>query len=201
MSAAVAAKKKWKAKFPGQTDDGEEDPYITAQRFINVYRQMHVLRSDLVTRYNDMLLSINDDVRLTLNDIPGGHDVMDYLEYLEVEKYGEAKTVEKEVEISEEEKARAKAIADAMAAASEKMGENQARILAQAQEDSRRQMEELTRSLADARANDASSEEVQRISSRLQTLRSEYDSYNSKINEYEASHDEQSDVMAKMRAQ
>lgn len=89
MSPPKKDMKKWKPKFPGAASDGEEDPYVTAQRFINVYRQLHVLREDLVTRYNDMLLEIDSDARSTLTDIPGGRDVRDYLEYLEHQKYGD----------------------------------------------------------------------------------------------------------------
>ena len=44
MSPPKDSKKKWKPKFPGASSDAEEDPYVTAQRFINVYRQLHVLR-------------------------------------------------------------------------------------------------------------------------------------------------------------
>lgn len=114
---------KWKPKFPGAAAaDGEEDPYVTAQRFINVYRQLHVLREDLVTRYNDMLLEIDSDARSTLTDIPGGRDVRDYLEYLEHQKYGDDYVSEEDddVFVSREEKAKAKAIADALSSAQEK---------------------------------------------------------------------------------
>ena len=89
MSPPKKDTKKWKPKFPGAATDGEEDPYVTAQRFVNVYRQLHVLREDLVTRYNDMLLAINPEARSTLIDIPGGRDVRDYLTYLEQQKYGD----------------------------------------------------------------------------------------------------------------
>ncbi len=134
--------KKWKPKFPGAATDSEEDPYVTAQRFINVYRQLHVLREDLVNRYNEMLLAIDADTRTTLTDIPGGNDVRNYLEYLEQQKYGEDYHAEsdEDIEVSREEKAKAKAIADAMAAAQDKMNQNQAQILAQAQEESRKNM-------------------------------------------------------------
>ena len=86
MSPPKKDQKKWKPKFPGQQDDGEEDSYVKAQRLVNVYRQLHVLREDLVKRYNETLLDVDSDTRLTLADIPGGRDVRNYLEYLEVEK-------------------------------------------------------------------------------------------------------------------
>ena len=154
--------KKWKPKFPGAASDGEEDPYVTAQRFINVYRQLHVLREDLVTRYNDMLLEIDSDARSTLTDIPGGRDVRDYLEYLEHQKYGDDYVSEDsdDVFVSREEKAKAKAIADALSSAQEKMNQNQMAVMQQAQEESRRNMEMLAKTLSEARRDPARREEA-----------------------------------------
>lgn len=168
--------KKWKPKFPGAASDGEEDPYVTAQRFINVYRQLHVLREDLVTRYNDMLLEIDSDARSTLTDIPGGRDVRDYLEYLEHQKYGDDYVSEDsdDVFVSREEKAKAKAIADALSSAQEKMNQNQMAVMQQAQEESRRNMEMLAKTLSEARRDPARREEAAELAQSLKKAKEDY---------------------------
>ena len=174
MSPPKKDTKKWKPKFPGAASDGEEDPYVKAQRFINVYRQLHVLREDLVTRYNDMLLEIDDDARASLPDIPGGRDVRDYLEYLERQKYGddyEAENEDGEELVSREEKAKAKTIADALASAQEKMNQSQLAVMQQAQEDARRNMELLAKTLSEARNDPARRQEAAELAETLKRAR------------------------------
>ena len=171
--------KKWKPKFPGATNDGEEDPYVTAQRFVNVYRQLHVLREDLVTRYNDMLLEIDADARSTLVDIPGGRDVRDYLTYLEQQKYGDDYVPEDDDDafISREEKAKARAIADALSSAQEKMNMNQMAVMQQAQEEARRNMEVLAKTLAEAKQDSSRTEEVAQLTQALKAAQQEYSAF------------------------
>ena len=174
MSPPKKDTKKWKPKFPGAASDGEEDPYVKAQRFINVYRQLHVLREDLVTRYNDMLLEIDDDARASLPDIPGGRDVRDYLEYLERQKYGEdyeSENDDGEELVSREEKAKAKTIADALASAQEKMNQSQLAVMQQAQEDARRNMELLAKTLSEARNDPARRQEAAELAETLKRAR------------------------------
>ena len=195
--------KKWKPKFPGAATDSEEDPYVTAQRFINVYRQLHVLREDLVKRYNDMLLAIDAEARMTLSDIPGGNDVRNYLEYLEHEKYGDdyESGVEEEIEVTREEKMKAKAIADALSQAQEKMNQNQAAVLAQAQEESRRNMEMLARTLTEAQHDKSTSKaDVEAISAALKEAKEEYKKVSKELNAAEMS-TEAATVSSKLRSQ
>ena len=181
--------KKWKLKFPGMVNEGEEDPYVTAQRFVNVYRQLHVLREDLVSRYNDMLLEIDSEARSTLTDIPGGREVRDYLEYLEHQKYGDDYVSEEddEIYVSREEKAKARAIADALSSAQEKMNQNQIAVMQQAQEDARRNMEMLARTLSEAKQDPSRRSEVASLTESLKKAKENYTVYTKRLNEEESS--------------
>ena len=136
---------------------------------INVYRQLHVLREDLSNAITTCFWPLIE-ARMTLSDIPGGNDVRNYLEYLEHEKYGDdyESGVEEEIEVTREEKMKAKAIADALSQAQEKMNQNQAAVLAQAQEESRRNMEMLARTLTEAQHDKSTSKaDVEAISAAL----------------------------------
>ena len=181
--------KKWKLKFPGMVNEGEEDPYVTAQRFVNVYRQLHVLREDLVSRYNDMLLEIDSEARSTLTDIPGGREVRDYLEYLEHQKYGDDYVSEEddEIYVSREEKAKARAIADALSSAQEKMNQNQIAVMQQAQEDARRNIEILARTLSEAKQDPSRRSEVASLTESLKKAKENYTVYTNRLNEEESS--------------
>lgn len=200
MSPPKSAKK-WKPKFPGAASDGEEDPYVTAQRFVNVYRQLHVLREDLVTRYNDMLLEIDPDARATLVDIPGGRDVREYLTYLEQQKYGDDYVPEDDEDafVSREEKAKARAIANALSSAQEKMNMNQMEVMRQAQEDARRNMEVLAKALAEAKQDSSKSAEVAELTQAYQAAQQNYMAYSApQMDQMSA---EAENVQSKLRAQ
>ena len=204
MSPPKKDQKKWKPKFPGQQDDGEEDSYVKAQRLVNVYRQLHVLREDLVKRYNETLLDVDSDTRLTLADIPGGRDVRNYLEYLEVEKYGEDfhHDEEEDVFVSREEKAKAKAIADALTSAQEKMNQNQLQAMQLAQEESRKNMEMLARTLAEAKQDPSRRGEIEGLAQSLKKAKADYTTYAEKISEgAQAAAAEENNVQSIMRAQ
>ena len=189
MSPPKKDMKKWKLKFPGMVNEGEEDPYVTAQRFVNVYRQLHVLREDLVSRYNDMLLEIDSEARSTLTDIPGGREVRDYLEYLEHQKYGDDYVSEEddEIYVSREEKAKARAIADALSSAQEKMNQNQIAVMQQAQEDARRNIEMLARTLSEAKQDPSRRSEVASLTESLKKAKENYTVYTNRLNEEESS--------------
>ena len=204
MSPLKKEQKKWKPKFPGQQNDGEEDSYVKAQRLVNVYRQLHVLREDLVKRYNETLLAVDSDTRVTLTDIPGGRDVRNYLEYLETETYGEDfhHDDEEDVFVSREEKAKAKAIADALTSAQEKMTQNQLQAMQQAQDESRKNMEMLARTLAEARQDPSRKGEIEGLAQSLKKAKEDYTTYAEKINEsVQTGESDQGNVQSIMRAQ
>lgn len=56
---------------------------LNAQKLVNLFRQLSVLRSDFVSEYNQMLLESPDEVRMMMKDIVGGPTVRQYLDYLQ----------------------------------------------------------------------------------------------------------------------
>ena len=56
---------------------------ITAQRLVNLFRQLSVFKPEFVAEYNRMLLSASDEVRMMMKDIVGGPTVRQYLDFLQ----------------------------------------------------------------------------------------------------------------------
>ncbi len=59
--------------------DGEEDPISVAQRFLNIYRQLHIFSADKKAAFNKMLLELPLDVVNAFGTLPGGSMVQDYI--------------------------------------------------------------------------------------------------------------------------
>ena len=43
--------------------NGEEDPVVVAQRFLNIYRQIHIFNSEKKNSFNKMLLELSPEIR------------------------------------------------------------------------------------------------------------------------------------------
>ena len=56
---------------------------MTAQRLVNLFRQLDVFKPEFVHEYNQMLLSTTDEIQMMLQDIVGGPTVRQYLTYLQ----------------------------------------------------------------------------------------------------------------------
>ncbi len=67
--------------------NGEEDPVVVAQRFLNIYRQMHILSPERKESFNKMLLELSPDIRGIFSSLPGGAMLQDYADEL-AEKSG-----------------------------------------------------------------------------------------------------------------
>ena len=63
--------------------DGEEDPISVAQRFLNIYRQLHIFSDDKKDAFNKMLLELPIEVKNAFGSLPGGSMVQDYIYDLE----------------------------------------------------------------------------------------------------------------------
>ncbi len=62
---------------------------MTAQRLVNLFRQIASFKPEFVHEYNQMLLNAGDEIQMMLQDIVGGPTVRQYLTYLQ-QAYGQA---------------------------------------------------------------------------------------------------------------
>jgi len=67
--------------------NGEEDPVVVAQRYLNIYRQMHIFPPERKEAFDKMLVEIPADIRSILGSLPGGLMLQDYIGDL-IEKQG-----------------------------------------------------------------------------------------------------------------
>lgn len=67
--------------------NGEEDPVVVAQRYLNIYRQMHIFPPERKEAFNKMLLDLPEDIRNIFGALPGGLMLQDYINDL-IEKHG-----------------------------------------------------------------------------------------------------------------
>ena len=75
-------------KTPTTAGDNEEDPKIVAQRFLNIFHQLHIFGDEKREVFDKMLLDQPPQVRSAFRQLPGGSILLDYLS--EIEK-GDAK--------------------------------------------------------------------------------------------------------------
>lgn len=86
----------WKKEFLKRKQSSNEEAESTAQRLINIYRQLSTLGPEANQQYNAMLLKdATLEVQIALKNIPGGEEIRDYLNFL------------KHQELSEEEESQA----------------------------------------------------------------------------------------------
>lgn len=62
--------------------NGEEDPVVAAQRYLNIYRQMHIFSAERKEAFDKMLLEMPENARSTLSNLPGGLILQDYISEL-----------------------------------------------------------------------------------------------------------------------
>lgn len=67
--------------------DGEEDPVIIAQRFLNIFRQLHIFSAEKKEGFNKMLLELPPYIRGLFGSLPGGGILQEYVDDL-AEKQG-----------------------------------------------------------------------------------------------------------------
>lgn len=67
----------------GRKRKNEEEPILVAQRFLNIYRQMHIFNKERQNQFDDMLLELSPDVRILLSTLPGGSLLLEHIEELE----------------------------------------------------------------------------------------------------------------------
>lgn len=95
--------------------DGEEDSISVAQRFLNIYRQLHIFTPDKKAAFDKMLLELPIDVKNAFGNLPGGSMVQDYIYDLE-----EGLGIEEDVSAaSEEQQSKSNILEAALAESSE----------------------------------------------------------------------------------
>ncbi len=67
----------------GKKRKDEEDPILVAQRYLNIYRQMHIFNKERQNQFDDMLLELPLDIRILLSTLPGGSLLLEHIEELE----------------------------------------------------------------------------------------------------------------------
>lgn len=97
--------------------NGEEDPVVVAQRFLNIYRQLHIFNPEKKAAFNKMLLELPPQIRGLFGQLPGGAMLQDYVDEL-AEKQGIAKsTTMQSADIADDDVKQAKILATALAEA------------------------------------------------------------------------------------
>ena len=62
--------------------NGEEDPFIVAQRYLNIYRQMHIFSPERKESFDKMLLELSPEIIGLFSSLPGGAILQDYIDDL-----------------------------------------------------------------------------------------------------------------------
>ncbi len=100
--------------------NGDEDPLVIAQRFLNIYRQIHIFSPDKKEAFNEMVLELSPEVRGMFGQIPGGVLLQEYIDDL-AEQRGIEKHIPSNINIQGQYDAdtnQAKILATALAQAS-----------------------------------------------------------------------------------
>ena len=101
--------------------DGE-DPIIIAQRFLNIFRQLHIFSTERKEAFNKMILEQPPEIRGMFGSLPGGSVLQEYVDELEQsagvarDHSGEFQTASTTPELNDEI-SRAKILATALAEA------------------------------------------------------------------------------------
>ncbi len=62
---------------------GEEDPVIAAQRFLNIFRQLHIFTAAKRKEFDELLLKQPASVKGMFASLPGGSVLQEYVNNLE----------------------------------------------------------------------------------------------------------------------
>lgn len=80
----------------GRKRKNEEEPILVAQRFLNIYRQMHIFNEERRNQFDEMLLQVPSDIRILFSTLPGGSLLIEHIEELE-KKHGLSSTPSKTI--------------------------------------------------------------------------------------------------------
>ena len=63
----------------GKKNKDEEAPILIAQRFLNIFRQIHIFNHERQEQFDDMLMNITPEVRILLSTLPGGGLLLEHI--------------------------------------------------------------------------------------------------------------------------
>jgi len=61
----------------------EEEPIVVAQRFLNIFRQMHILTPERKASFDKMLIELQPEIKSLFKTLPGGAPLQEYTDILE----------------------------------------------------------------------------------------------------------------------
>ena len=73
------------AEFGGKHQD-EEDPILVAQRYLNIYHQIHIFNDARKQEFDDSLLALPSDIRILLSTLPGGSVLLEHINEVEEQR-------------------------------------------------------------------------------------------------------------------
>ena len=62
---------------------GVDDPIVIIQRFLNIFRQLHILNDEQKENFNNMILQQPPEIRHMCSVLPGGSLLQEYIDELE----------------------------------------------------------------------------------------------------------------------
>lgn len=106
-------------KLKKQQRNGEEDPVIVAQRFLNIFRQLHIFSGERKEAFNKMVMELSPDIRSMFSSLPGGGVLQDYVDELEAKEGVTRESTSSSLapDMADEEVSKAKILATALAEA------------------------------------------------------------------------------------
>ena len=80
-------------RLKNKTGDGE-DPVLVAQRFLNIFRQLHIFDEKRHAEFKSQILALSPDIRSAFGMLPGGQALQEYADEIVREAGGTATTAE-----------------------------------------------------------------------------------------------------------
>ena len=82
VPTAVSTELEEDAEFRGSRED-QEDLLLTAQRYLNIYHQIHIFKAFKRAEFDKQLIAMPDKVRKILAMLPGGRVLLEHMEDVE----------------------------------------------------------------------------------------------------------------------
>ena len=70
----------------GSNQSTEEAPILVAQRYLNIFRQIHIFNKDMRTKFDDELLALAPNITDFFKRLPGGRLLVEHIEDVKTER-------------------------------------------------------------------------------------------------------------------
>ena len=70
----------------GSNQSTEEAPILVAQRYLNIFRQIHIFNKDMRTKFDDELLALAPNITEFFKRLPGGRLLVEHIENVKTER-------------------------------------------------------------------------------------------------------------------